>query len=159
MSNAATASAASWCSQGLSEVYALSPGITASSPSTACLTSLLFADFFSCGASCDLEVPETAEDVNVDEASVSKLHTQAAGISPVFSTEGGATIESTTACYLPIPDRGRPLVGPVPGMEGVFVGGGLSCWGITQGPGVGLVLSEMILEGRAKTADVSKLAP
>lgn len=35
----------------------------------------------------------------------------------------------------------------------------LSCWGITQGPGTGKVLSEMILEGKAKSADVSKLAP
>lgn len=113
----------------------------------------------SCGASCDLEVPETAEGVIVDESSVSKLHIQAAGISPVFSTAGGATIESTTACYLPIPDRGRPIIGAVSGMEGVYVGGGLSCWGITQGPGTGLVLAEMILEGRAKTADISKLAP
>lgn len=35
----------------------------------------------------------------------------------------------------------------------------LSCWGITQGPGTGKILSEMILEGKAKSADVSKLAP
>lgn len=35
----------------------------------------------------------------------------------------------------------------------------LSCWGITQGPGTGKVLSEMILEGKARSADVSKLAP
>jgi glycine/D-amino acid oxidase-like deaminating enzyme len=44
-------------------------------------------------------------------------------------------------------------------MDGVYVGGGLSCWGITQGPGTGLVLAEMVLEGEAKTADVSKLSP
>lgn len=35
----------------------------------------------------------------------------------------------------------------------------LSCWGITQGPGTGKILSEMVLEGKAKSADVSKLAP
>lgn len=56
-------------------------------------------------------------------------------------------------------DRGRPLIGPVPGLKNVWVGSGLSCWGITQGPGTGKVLSEMILEGKAKSADVSMLLP
>ncbi|BEI83590.1 hypothetical protein CcaverHIS002_0401940 [Cutaneotrichosporon cavernicola] len=112
-----------------------------------------------CGASCAVDLPETAGDIIGDPASVDKLRTQAAGISPVFSEEGGAAFESSTACFLPIPDRGRPVIGKVPGMEGVYVGGGLSCWGITQGPGTGLVLAEMVLEGEAKTADVSKLSP
>lgn len=68
-------------------------------------------------------------------------------------------IQAEQACFLPIADRGRPLVGKVRGVEGVYVGSGLSCWGITQGPGLGLVLSEMILDGKVKSADISKLAP
>ena len=35
----------------------------------------------------------------------------------------------------------------------------LSCWGVTQGPGTGLCLAEMILEGEVRSADISKLAP
>lgn len=35
----------------------------------------------------------------------------------------------------------------------------LSCWGITQGPGVGKCLAELILDGKVSSADISKLAP
>lgn len=91
--------------------------------------------------------------------SVERLKHQAEAISPILGSDSGAVVETTTACFLPIPDRGRPIIGKVPGVEGVFVGGGLSCWGITQGPGTGLVLAELILEDKVVTADVSKLAP
>jgi len=115
--------------------------------------------YLSCGASSDAPLPPTAEEVVAIPESVEKLKHQACAISPILGDESGAVVESTTACFLPIPDRGRPIIGKVPGVEGVFVGGGLSCWGITQGPGTGLVLAELILEGKVVTADVSKLAP
>ncbi|TXT03845.1 hypothetical protein VHUM_04322 [Vanrija humicola] len=110
-----------------------------------------------CGASCDDPLPPTAADVHPNPKSLERLRQQAAGITPVLTARGGAFTEAETGCFLPIPDRGRPIIGKV--LDGVFVGGGLSCWGITQGPGTGLVLSELILEGRARTADISKLAP
>lgn len=44
-------------------------------------------------------------------------------------------------------------------MDGVYVASGHSCWGITQGPGTGLIMSEILLEGKAKSADVGKLKP
>lgn len=110
-----------------------------------------------CGASCDDPLPPTAADVHPNPKSLERLRQQAAGIAPILTARGGAFTEAETGCFLPIPDRGRPIIGKV--LDGVFVGGGLSCWGITQGPGTGLVLSELILEGRARTADISKLAP
>jgi len=33
-------------------------------------------------------------------------------------------IQAEQACFLPIADRGRPLVGKVRGVEGVYVGSG-----------------------------------
>ena len=108
-------------------------------------------------------------------------------MSHVFdSSKGEADVVAEQACFLPIADRGRPLVGKVKGVEGVDIGSGsvevllarfrldypgridqsvhelmirLSCWGITQGPGMGKCLAEMILEGKAKSADISRLAP
>ncbi|WRT67230.1 uncharacterized protein IL334_004196 [Kwoniella shivajii] len=112
-----------------------------------------------CGAGDDEPLPATAAEVSPSPNAISKLHKQAKALSDVFSTEKGVEIVAEQACYLPIADRGRPLIGKVRGVQGVFIGSGLSCWGITQGPGTGKVLAEMILEGRPKSADISKLAP
>ncbi len=110
----------------------------------------------SCGSSDEEPLPPTSSDVTASPSAISALHTLASSLSPVFDT---ATTIAEQACYLPIPDRGRPLVGKVRSVDGVFIGSGHSCWGITQGPGTGKVLSEMILEGKAMSADVSRLLP
>ncbi|WVQ78384.1 hypothetical protein IAT38_000470 [Cryptococcus sp. DSM 104549] len=112
-----------------------------------------------CGAGDDTPLPATAAEVSPSASAITKLHGQAQALSPIFSPAQGAEVVAEQACYLPIADRGRPLIGKVRGVEGVYIGSGLSCWGITQGPGTGKVLAEMILEGAAKSADVSKLAP
>lgn len=70
-----------------------------------------------------------------------------------------ADVQAEQACFLPIADRGRPLIGRVKGADGVYVASGLSCWGITQGPGTGLCMAQLILEGKASAADISRLAP
>lgn len=52
------------------------------------------------------------------------------------------------ACYLPTTPDGLPLIGEVPGLSGVFLATGHSCWGILNGPATGLMVSEMILDGK-----------
>ncbi|WWC61016.1 uncharacterized protein I303_103594 [Kwoniella dejecticola CBS 10117] len=112
-----------------------------------------------CGAGDDEPLPPTAAKVSPSQSAIKKLHKQAEALSSVFTPEEKVEVVAEQACYLPIADRGRPLVGKVRGVEGVFVGSGLSCWGITQGPGTGKVLAELILEGKVRSADISKLAP
>lgn len=92
-----------------------------------------------------------------DVKAIADLHKQARAISSAFGDSAEILIEQ--ACFLPIADRGRPLIGKVRGAEGVYINAGHTCWGITQGPGSGLLMAEMILEGKAKSADISKLAP
>lgn len=111
-----------------------------------------------CGLSDNEPLPSSSGQVKPDPFSIELLHTQASALSHIFDSSQAETIMEQ-ACYLPISERGRPLVGPVRGMDGVYVASGHSCWGITQGPGTGLVMSEIILDGSAKSADVSKLAP
>ncbi|KAK4683884.1 hypothetical protein P7C73_g6332, partial [Tremellales sp. Uapishka_1] len=111
-----------------------------------------------CGAGDAEPLPERADQVKPDPEAIAKLLAETRALSPVFSAQSADTL-AEQACFLPIPTRGRPLVGKVRGVEGVYIGGGLSCWGITQGPGTGLVLSELILEGKVKSADISKLSP
>lgn len=46
-------------------------------------------------------------------------------MSHVFdSSKGEADVVAEQACFLPIADRGRPLVGKVKGVEGVYIGSG-----------------------------------
>lgn len=50
------------------------------------------------------------------------------------------------------------MVGPL-NIRGLSLATGLDEWGVSNGPGVGLVMSEMIREGKAKSADVLSLDP
>ena len=72
-------------------------------------------------------------------------------------------------CFRPVSASGRPLVCRVPdaklgsgfktrggGEGGVFIAAGHGAWGISQAPGTGLVMSELI-EGRQTSANLSAL--
>jgi sarcosine oxidase subunit beta len=53
---------------------------------------------------------------------------------------------------------GRALVGRVPGVSGLFVAAGLGSIGLTMAPAVGACLAEWVLDGEARTVDVSALS-
>lgn len=59
-----------------------------------------------------------------------------------------APIRETRACARPLAADGRPLVGAVPWMEGLFVCSGHGPWGITTGPASGRQVADLVL-GRA----------
>ena len=67
------------------------------------------------------------------------------------STLATFEVEAQQACYLPLPPDGLPIIGGVPGLPGVFVASGHSCWGILNGPATGLVVSEMIVDGKVSS--------
>jgi sarcosine oxidase subunit beta len=60
----------------------------------------------------------------------------------------GAPITGAWAGIRPMPADGRPLLGPVPGVEGCFVAGGFGGQGFTRGPLAGRLLAELITTGR-----------
>lgn len=59
--------------------------------------------------------------------------------------------------YEMTPDR-HPILGPVAGVEGLYLANGFSGHGFQHGPVVGKLLAEMIVDGAARTVDVSALA-
>lgn len=59
--------------------------------------------------------------------------------------------------YEVTPDA-HPILGGVPQLAGYYVVGGFSGHGFMHGPGAGLLLSEVILDGEATTLDISSLA-
>jgi sarcosine oxidase subunit beta len=58
--------------------------------------------------------------------------------------------------YEMTPDR-HPILGAVPGLDGLYLANGFSGHGFQHAPIVGKLLAEMIVEGQAHTVDVSSL--
>jgi sarcosine oxidase subunit beta len=76
----------------------------------------------------------------------------------VFPPLGEAGLERTWAgLYEMTPDR-HPVLGPAPGVEGLYLANGFSGHGFQHAPVVGKLLAEMVVDGRATTVDVSSLS-
>jgi glycine/D-amino acid oxidase-like deaminating enzyme len=63
-----------------------------------------------------------------------------------------------TGCYDMSPDA-RPLLGPVPGIAGLNLVAGFSGMGFKISPAVGVVMAELVCEGRASTVDITPFRP
>lgn len=116
-------------------------------------------EIYVCGeGDMDADVPETTADVEVDEDRCDELIAQVSSISEHIRL---GRVTRKQACYLPILNvggSGGPLIGET-GTPGLLMASGHSCWGINNAPATGLLLSEMIFEGQAKSADVRALDP
>ena len=115
---------------------------------------------YSCGPSdTDVPLPETTDFVDFNPETCDTIYRDISSISRAIR-EG--EIVTRQACYRPIVvGRAReigPLVGPT-GIGSVWLASGHDSWGISNGPGTGKVMSEMIFDSRASSADVSSLDP
>ena len=73
-------------------------------------------------------------------------------------SEGGHWRGAWSGIYDVTPDW-EPAIGRVPGCERVYVAAGFSGHGFKLAPAVGLSVSELVLDGDARTFDLSLLAP
>jgi glycine/D-amino acid oxidase-like deaminating enzyme len=64
----------------------------------------------------------------------------------------------TWAGLMPFSVDGRPLLGPIPGREGLFLAGGLASAGFGRGPMTGQLIADLVL-GREPEYDLASLAP
>lgn len=97
---------------------------------------------------------EPTFDTSVDEGFVERdLLPKALEIFPPLAEAG---IRSTWAgLYEMTPDR-HPVIGPAP-VDGLWIAAGFSGHGFQQGPIVGKLLAEMIVDGAATSVDVASL--
>ncbi len=72
--------------------------------------------------------------------------------------EGAEVMRGVTGVYDMTPDS-RPLLGEIPGIRGLYVCAGFSGMGFKISPAIGLVMSELVLEGRANSVDISAFRP
>ncbi|KFY75274.1 hypothetical protein V499_04735 [Pseudogymnoascus sp. VKM F-103] len=110
---------------------------------------------------CETSLPSDTGDIELVDQKCANILKAIGSVSQEI--HDGALVKKQ-ACYKPQirqheeDEEVGPMVGPV-GIHGLWLATGHDEWGIQNGPGTGLVMSEMILEGKAHSADCSSLDP
>lgn len=115
-----------------------------------------------------MALPESPIDMKPSEEAVEKMKQCAAEMLGVVEGKPLEVLRESL-CFRPVSASGRPLVCRVAdeklgsGMKtqggcagGVFIAAGHGAWGISQAPGTGFVMAELI-EGRPTSANISAL--
>ena len=109
-----------------------------------------------CAISSESPLPVNPAEVVPDPGAIERLQAMCSQISP---TLGSARILARQACYRPITRDGLPLIGAVAGAAGAFIATGHSVWGILNAPATGEAMAELILEGVARSVDLTAFDP
>jgi glycine/D-amino acid oxidase-like deaminating enzyme len=109
-----------------------------------------------CGLSSEAPLPPDPREVMSDAGAQARLKTMIRTFAPALAE---AEIIAAQACYRPVTRDGLPLIGRVPTVEGLYVATGHSVWGILNAPATGEAMAELILEGQARTVDISVFDP
>ena len=65
----------------------------------------------------------------------------------VFPAIDRGTVELHTACLRPVAPDNAPIIGPVPGLRGVYLATGAGRKGILAGPALGKATADLITAG------------
>jgi glycine/D-amino acid oxidase-like deaminating enzyme len=109
-----------------------------------------------CAISSEEPFPIDPARVAPDPGAIERLEAICRDLSPVLA---GAKILARQACFRPITRDGLPLIGRVPGCEGAYVATGHSVWGILNAPATGEAMAELIVDGAARTVDLTPFDP
>lgn len=110
-----------------------------------------------CGHGIKLPLPDDPSTIQSNDDDANMLRRVAESTSTVLGAS--AKLVSSNCCYLPCTPDGLPLIGKVPGIEGLYVGAGHSCWGILEGPATGACLAELIVDGKCSLVDLKPFDP
>ncbi|KAF2478689.1 fad NAD binding oxidoreductase [Neohortaea acidophila] len=115
-------------------------------------------EVYACGEGDHLvPLPKSTDLVEVDEKRCQEVVDYVSAISDELR-DGEVTARQ--ACYLPnnTAGTGSPLVGHA-GTKGLYIAAGHTCWGIQNAPGTGLLMSEFVFDGEAKSSKAKGLDP
>jgi len=83
-------------------------------------------EVYACGPGDDLTLPGSVDDVVVDQDACENIYRD---VSSISKTLRDGKVEARQACFLPVvPVGGGPIVGAVPGTEGLALATGHTCW-------------------------------
>ena len=91
-----------------------------------------------------------------DPGAIERLQALCRQLSPVLAER---KILARQACFRPVTRDGLPLIGPVPGVDGAYVATGHSVWGILNAPATGEAMAELIVDGAARSVDLTAFDP
>jgi len=109
----------------------------------------------------DVPLPATSDGVEFDEPRCDKGRDAISSVSQVIQDGEVITQQACYKAQIRAHEDGEevgPMVGPT-GVKGLWLATGHDEWGIQNGPGTGLVISEKIFEGAALSADCEPLIP
>jgi glycine/D-amino acid oxidase-like deaminating enzyme len=109
-----------------------------------------------CGYRSHAPIPVDPAQVIAEEEQSAHFETICRALSPVLRD---APICARQACYRPVTHDGMPLIGPLAGVAGAYVATGHSVWGILNAPATGEALAELIVDGEARTVDLTPFDP
>lgn len=116
-------------------------------------------EVFVCGeGDSAVDVPETTDDVEVVKSKCDDLFKKVGKMSPMLKK---GQILKRQACYLPVldvPSSSGPLIGET-NVDNLFLCSAHSCWGINNAPASGKIMSELLIDGVCKCANVGSLDP
>jgi glycine/D-amino acid oxidase-like deaminating enzyme len=114
-------------------------------------------EVYACGPGDSPSLPDNVDEVQVDESRCDNLFRHVSSISRQLRD---GRVDKRQACFLPVASRGDgPFIGMASSIKSLYIGTGHTCWGISNAPGTALALTELILEGKAKSINLSKLDP
>jgi glycine/D-amino acid oxidase-like deaminating enzyme len=108
-----------------------------------------------CAVSSTAPMPIDPADVAPDEGAHERLEAMCRNISPTLAA---APIAARQTCFRPVTEDGLPLIGRVPGTQGVYVATGHSVWGMLNAPATGEAIAELIFDGAAHHVDLRPFA-
>ena len=106
----------------------------------------------------NVPLPPPGNPVEVSSESCQDIINAATSVS---SELRNGQVTGRRACYLPMLDIGAssdPLVGYTE-LAGLVLATGHSCWGISNAPATGKVISELIMDGKVSCMEVASLDP
>ncbi|EED81355.1 predicted protein [Postia placenta Mad-698-R] len=139
-------------------------------------------EVYCCGPGDNSRVPETVDDVEVDQSACESIREHVASISAEL--RDGA-VDKRQACFLPVVSTGGgPIVGEATSIaKGLVIATGHTCWvgilalaapllaatdvfsdwgflqGICNAPGTAKAVAELVMEGKIKCANLKNLQP
>jgi glycine/D-amino acid oxidase-like deaminating enzyme len=109
-----------------------------------------------CAISSETPLPVDPANVAPDPGAIERLEGICRSLSPILVK---AKVMAAQACYRPVTSDGLPLIGRVAGLGNAYAATGHGVWGILNAPATGEAMAELILDGAARTVDLSAFDP
>ena len=109
-----------------------------------------------CGLSSAAPLPPDPAEITSDAEAQARLEAMIRTFAPALAD---APVVAAQACYRPVTRDGLPLMGRVPGVAGAYVATGHSVWGMLNAPATGEAIAELIVDGAARTVDITPFDP